>query len=109
VTSLTIGGQAVDLTTVVARGALLVLTDGSKFPAGYGNVVVTYTAGYTAAPADIEQDCIKIVAWWFKERDRLGLASKSLQTGGEVESYQTQDVPADVKTSLNNWRKVVPA
>lgn len=108
VTSITIGGQAVNLSTVVIRGSVLTLADGSKFSRGYGNVVVAYTAGYATSPADIEQDCIKIVAWWFKERDRLGLASKSLQTGGEVESYQTLDVPADVKTSLNNWRKVVP-
>ena len=78
-----------------------------KFYTGVGNVVVNYTAGYAAAPSDLEQACIELVAWRFRERERLGLASKSLQTGGEVESYQTTDVPASVRTNLNNWKKVV--
>lgn len=78
-----------------------------RFTRGVANVHVTYTAGYATVPPDLEQSCIELVAWRFRERERIGLASKSLQTGGEVESYQTTDVPASVKTNLNNWKKVV--
>lgn len=109
VSALAVDGQAVSPSGVVFKGAMLTRTDGGRFGRGLSNVVVTYTAGYAAVPSSIEKDCITLVCWRYRERERLGLVSKSLQTGGEVESYQTKDVPDDVKTSLNNWRKVVPA
>lgn len=104
VASVTVGGLAV--TGVVGRQATLARTDGGTFPAGIGNVVVTYTAGYATVPEDIAQACLEMVAWRFDERKRIGHASKSIQ--GEVVAFQTQDVPANVKTLLKNWRRVVP-
>ena len=104
-TSLVVDGRDVTADAVFSRR--MIRLKAGKFYAGVGNVVVNYTAGYAAPPYDLEQACIELVAWRFRERERLGLASKSLQTGGEVESYQTADVPASVKTILNNWRKVV--
>jgi hypothetical protein len=106
VLSLTVDGMAVDLTTIVYRGAMLIRTDGAMFTSGYGNVAVVYKAGYAAIPADIGQAVVKMTAWAYKEKDRLGHASKTIQ--GEVVAFQTQDIPNDVKTLLNNWRNVVP-
>ncbi len=105
-TSVTVDGVAVDLATLVFRGAVLTRTDGAIFPMGYGNVAVSYKAGFTAIPADIEQACVEIVGWNYKVRDRIGHASKTIQ--GEVVAFQTQDIPNQAKTLLNNWRKVVP-
>jgi uncharacterized phiE125 gp8 family phage protein len=107
VISLTVDGMAVDLTTIVYRGAMLIRTDGATFASGYGNVSVTYKAGYAAVPADIGQAVVKMAAWAYKEKDRLGHSSKTVQ--GEVVAFQTQDMPNDVKTLLNNWRNVVLA
>lgn len=104
-TSLVVDGKDVTADAIFNRRMIRLKT--GKFYTGVGNVVVNYTAGYAAAPSDLEQACIELVAWRFRERERLGLASKSLQTGGEVESYQTTDVPASVRTNLNNWKKVV--
>ena len=39
-----------------------------------------------------------------KEKDRIGHSSKTVN--GETVAFQTSDVPADVKTLMNNWRKV---
>lgn len=108
VTSLTVDGNAVDPSGVAMRGTLLIRTDGEVFPEGFANVAVNYTAGYASVPGDIAQNCTELVAWRYKERDRIGQASKTAG-GQETVSYQTKDVPDDVKTSLNNWRKVVPA
>lgn len=104
-TSLVVDGKDVTADAIFNRRMIRLKT--GKFYTGVGNVVVNYTTGYAAAPSDLEQACIELVAWRFRERERLGLASKSLQTGGEVESYQTTDVPASVRTNLNNWKKVV--
>jgi hypothetical protein len=58
-------------------------------------------------PGDIEQAAIETVAWRYKEKSRIAEATKSLG-GSETISFQTTDVPADVKTSLANWRRVAP-
>lgn len=49
---------------------------GSYFTAGTRNVVVTYTAGWTAVPGDVEEAVIRLVALHFKDRDRAGLAAQ---------------------------------
>jgi uncharacterized phiE125 gp8 family phage protein len=106
VTSVTVDGTDQAASNIAFRDATVALTDGTKFTKGFANVVVTYTAGYATTPGDIAQACIELVAWRYKEKDRIGHASKTI--AGEVVAFQTQDVPNDVKTLLNNWRKVVP-
>lgn len=76
------------------------------FTRGAQNVVVQYTAGYAATPPEIAQACIALVVLRYKERDRIGQASKNL--GGEVVSFQQKDMPADVATVLDQYRNVVP-
>lgn len=79
---------------------------GHVFAKGMQNVVVQYTAGYAVTPPEIEQACIALVALRYKERDRIGQASKNL--AGEVVSFQQKDMPADVATQLDQYRNVVP-
>ena len=105
VSSITSGGVAVDLTNVVSRNGLIIRTDGQKWLAGYANIVVTYTAGYASVPYDIAAACNEIVAWRYEESKRIGQSSKSAG-GQETVAYQTTDVPPNVKTLLNNWRRV---
>jgi hypothetical protein len=73
------------------------------FSRGFQNVVVGYTAGYAATPPEIEQACIELVALRYKERDRIGQASKNL--AGEVVSFAQKDMPADVQTMLAQYRR----
>lgn len=80
---------------------------GTAFTRGPQNVAVAYTAGYAATPPELEQACIALVALRYKERDRIGQASKNL--AGEVVSFAQKDMPADVQTLLDQYRSVVPA
>ena len=79
---------------------------GYVFTRGWLNVGLTYTAGFTTIPADLEQACIALVGLRYRERDRIGHQSKSI--GGETVAFWTRDMPADVQTVLNAYRKVVP-
>src|SRR5579875_58763 len=114
VSSLTIDGVSIPPSDPPPTGAgylfddaCVYLVGGATFAKGAQNIVVSYTAGYAATPPEIEQACIALVALRYKERDRIGQASKNL--GGEVVSFQQKDMPADVQTLLDQYRGVVPA
>lgn len=48
-----------------------------KFIKGYGNVFITGTAGFGATvPLDIQQCVCEMVAWAYKERDRIGVTTE---------------------------------
>ena len=82
------------------------LLNGNTFAKGYGNVQVTYQAGYSTIPYGLSQACIELVAMRYKERDRIGQVSKNL--AGEVVTFSQKDMPADVLTYLTQIRNVVP-
>lgn len=113
VSSLTVDGVAIAPSDPPPLGAgylfddsAIYLVGGQCFTRGAQNVVVEYTAGFPATPPEIEQACIALVVLRYKERDRIGQASKNL--GGETVSFQQKDMPADVATLLDQYRNVVP-
>jgi hypothetical protein len=112
VAALTIDGVAIAPSAPPPLGAGYLFDDSSVylighcFAKGAQNVTVQYTAGFAATPPEIEQACIALVALRYKERDRIGQASKNL--GGETFSFQQNDMPADVATILDQYRNVVP-
>jgi uncharacterized phiE125 gp8 family phage protein len=77
-----------------------------KFTRNRQNVKVTYTAGYATAPQDIQQAVLELASMRYRERDRIGHASKSV--GGETTAFVTSAMPDSVKVLLNNWRNVTP-
>ena len=79
---------------------------GYGFRRGLGNVTISYTAGYVVIPADLERACIELVAYRFREQDRIGLASKGM--AGETTSFVTRDVPAAVAAVLDRYKRVTP-
>jgi hypothetical protein len=112
VASVTVDGVAIAPSSPAPTGDGYLYDDSSLYLVGHcfskgaQNVVVQYTAGYAATPPEIEQACIALVVLRYKERDRIGQASKNL--GGEVVSFQQKDMPADVATVLDQYRNVVP-
>lgn len=72
------------------------------------NVIVTYTAGYSATPPDIAQTCIELVCLRYRERTRIGEVSKSLG-GGETVTFSQKDISDAAKTLLAQYRAVAPA
>jgi len=85
--------------------ATLLLLQGYRFHRGFRNVTIRYTAGYATVPADIAQACIELTALRYRERDRIGQISKSVQ--GEVVSFIQKDLPDQVRAMLNPYRKVL--
>jgi hypothetical protein len=71
------------------------------------NVIVTYTAGYPATPPDVAQACIELVCQRYRERSHIGEASRALG-GAEIVSFSQQDMSADVKLLLAQYRLVTP-
>jgi uncharacterized phiE125 gp8 family phage protein len=111
VASVTVNGQTVQPSTgygVVgyAFDAGSIAYIGGCFPEGFANVSVSYTAGYAAVPADLAQACVELVAFRYRERDRIGQTGTGM--GPEHTSYSMADMPAAVKTVLDQYRKVVP-
>jgi hypothetical protein len=80
---------------------------GFVFPRRAQNVVVTYTAGYLSVPSDIGQACIELVAQRYRERTRIGEASKALMSG-ETVTFSQKDMSDDVKALLSEYRAVAP-
>ncbi len=112
VTSVMVDGVTIAPSAPPPTGAGFLFDDSAVYLVGYcftkgaQNVVVAYTAGYAATPPEIEQACIALVVLRYKERDRIGQASKNL--AGETVSFQQKDMPADVATLLDQYRNVVP-
>jgi hypothetical protein len=71
------------------------------------NVSVTYAAGYASVPPDIAQACIELVALRYRERTRIGEASKALMSG-ETVTYSQKDMSDDIKTLLSQYQAVAP-
>jgi uncharacterized phiE125 gp8 family phage protein len=98
-TDYTVNGYVFDSQQIMLRGY--------RFNRGFQNVVLTYTAGYVAVPAELEQACIELLSLRYKERDRIGMTSTTVN-GNETAAYFTGDMPKSVQTMLQNWKRVIP-
>jgi hypothetical protein len=79
--------------------------DGRQWPRN-ACIQVTYTAGFETVPYDLEQACIELVAFRYRERERIGHQSKSI--AGETVSYITQAMPDSVKRAIAPYKRVAP-
>jgi hypothetical protein len=79
---------------------------GQRFPVGLP-IVVSYAAGYSAAPADISQAAAELVGEAFRRRDRIGLSSKSLG-GQEVVAFSLKDMNDTAKALLASYQVLAP-
>jgi uncharacterized phiE125 gp8 family phage protein len=113
VSSLAIDGLTIPQSTTVTTpgwclddsGILIQLRGGVYFfSKGMQNVTVTYTAGFATVPYDIAQCCIEMVAYRYKESDRIGVSAKTL--AGEVISYSQRDVPPASLTIMTQYKRV---
>jgi hypothetical protein len=75
---------------------------GYCFAEGTANVVVTYTAGFTTCPADVEQAVLEHVALRYRDRGRTGLSSSS--GDGESVSYSSAGTLAFIEGVLASYR-----
>ncbi len=75
-----------------------------SFASADANLPVTMT--YVYVPGPVEQALIEMVGLDLKQRDNLGIASKSL--AGEMITYSDKGMSASVKEMLQPYRKVAP-
>lgn len=80
-----------------------VCTDGALLAGGRKSIKITYTGGYTTAPADLQQAIKELVMFWYKRNTdkRVGVASMSV--GDKSMSYET-NIPDSVKATFNRYR-----
>ncbi len=85
----------------------IVSLNGYKFGPGDANILITYTAGFASVPADLARAATEMVGYKYKEKDRIGVSSKTLAS--EVVSFTVKDMPDTVKTTLKQYKMVAPA
>lgn len=114
ISSVTVDGVAIPQSAnaaaagwVLASSWKVALRGGYTFRQGIQNVSVIYTAGYATVPADLTQACCLLVGLAYKERDRMGISSKTV--GGENISFTNDDLPPSVQSVIHNYRNVYAA
>lgn len=109
VTTVTVNGSAVTLSTgygvtgYFVNGSVVKLRD-SFVSEGIGNVAVEYRAGYESVPEDVRQAVLEVSAIMYRERDRVGIQSKTL--GGEPVSFYYAP-PARVVSTVEAYRRAL--
>ena len=68
------------------------------------NIKIIYTAGFSSVPEDIKHACIKEVARSYKNRQEIGVTSKTL-TDGTV-SFSAQGLLVETTLVLDMYRKL---
>jgi len=76
------------------------------FPSGVGNVRISYVAGFSHVPEDIEQAVIELCTLWY-EHGEPGVVSES-QAGVSFQ-YAQDAIPEDIKAKLRPYRKPITA
>lgn len=111
----TTGGTAVTAVSVTNAAGVAYTQVGSSpaaaqfsFAAGVfsfntANVGAQVSMEYAYVPAAVEQACIETVALKLKQRDTIGVQSKSL--AGETIAYRDQDMSTSAKAMLQPYRK----
>lgn len=110
VTSITIDGVALNLTTEAANDNYFLYASegkiyyGSGFTAGNQNVRVKYNAGYLEAgmPADVVQACYLIIAAVWEKQGKTTALAESTPTG-YTKSFTELDIPAMAKALLDPY------
>ena len=112
VTAVTINGVTIAAASVTTPGFYFtpnaVILNGYRFVKGWGNITISWTAGYGVAgngiPQDLEQACIVMVQYWLGDRQRNGEVSRSM--GGQTISFTQKDMPPWVATILAQYKRV---
>ena len=78
VASVTICGTLLNPTTDYVWDDLSLRLKYGSFPLGVGNVVIVYTGGFAKIPVDLGDAIAEMCAWAYKERDRIGVDSKTI-------------------------------
>lgn len=110
VASVSVDGQSIPTSSGPGQPGFFLANDlvvlrGFRFTQGPANVGVSYTAGFTQVPRDLTQACIELAALCWRERDRIGHVSKSMN--GETVTFMVKAMSDRVRAILDHHRRVV--
>lgn len=88
-----------------ANGTYIALS-GHIFARGIDNVQLIYNGGYNSVPFDLEQACIEMVGWTYRELDRLGMISKTL--AGETITFSERALSERSKVAIGRYKSPIP-
>jgi len=85
--------------------AYKIVYDGGTFQVGIRNLKVEYTAGYTSIPNDLQQACLEVIAYYFKntEDNRFGVTTRTM--GGGSVTIETTDIPKSALRILERYKR----
>lgn len=84
------------------KNTLVILSQ--TFPKGYNNIRVTFNAGYSTIPSDLEHSCLWMVFYYHKMRiaEDIGRSSRSK---GDESTSMIQEAPAEVKNTILRYKR----
>lgn len=78
------------------------------FTPGVGNVVISYSAGYSRVPTDLQEACYKAVAIYYRRKDWIDYDSKSLSAGAGVSGtirYRSWNLPPEINSVIDFYSR----
>ena len=92
ISSIAVDGTALgtDDYTLKAKSGIIRMASGYNFAGGPGDILVSYTAGYTTAPGDLKRAVTQLVAleFYLSGHGRKALAKRSESTGDGSTTYE---------------------
>lgn len=79
---------------------------GYVFTTGTSNIEVTFTSGFVTVPEDLDQACVEMTCWMFRNRDRWGLQSRTLHLGESL-TFRPDEAPYFTQCAIMNYRNVM--
>ena len=94
-----------DLVIMPEGLACKIIYDGGVFISGVKNLKVTYIAGYITIPYNLQQACLELIAYFFKNSDenRFGVVSRTVGDGSLT--VETTDIPKSALKTLRKYKK----
>ena len=94
-----------DLVIMPQDLACSIVYDGGSFESAVRNLKVTYIAGYITIPYDLQQACLEIIAYFYKnsEENRFGVVSRTVGDGSMT--VETTDIPKSAMRTLRKYKK----
>ncbi len=95
------GGSSQSFTT----DTLFIGAVGNFFAKGLQNVNVQYTAGFNGVPVDVQLAATQMIAVNYKRKDWIDQASRAMAGGAGTTSYRAWEMPAEVRSVMNNYKR----
>jgi len=76
------------------------------FAKGTQNIFVTYSAGFTVTPPDIELACIQMVAQNYQRKKWIDQKSQAMANGMGTVTYRDWELPPEVLAVMNAYKRM---